>query len=500
MSSLGAKGMYSIELFGKKLFFSFSHGECPNEEQTKNFIEVCSNFLYQHPNKHIAVHCTHGFNRTGFLICSYLVTQESWEISAAVKIFAKSRPPGIYKQDYLDKLLEKFGEEDDPKISAPALPAWSNEDNEYEDDEAHVNPQASISSLSHQNASNANASSGTSDIDFIDKISQVFDPEIVKVVQSECSQLCRTHLRGFPGSQPVSLSHRNIELLQNEEYMVSWKADGTRYMMLIRNENETYLFDRDFRVYQLFDVKFLRKNLKESLANTLLDGELVVDVVDNVKWPRFLIYDIVCIDGNDVSDNNFRERLNIIYKCIIVPRETAKKQLIIDRTKEPIGIRIKDFCELRDTCKYFSSKFQNVLSHEIDGLIFQPVNLGYKPGRCDKVLKWKPPSHNSVDFRLRIVKENKPGMLEENIGQLWVGGSDRPFARMKVTRELRQYDNKIIECRYDFERRTWELMRQRTDKSHPNALTTAENVCETMRNPITREVLLNVISRACRQR
>lgn len=42
---------------------------------------------------------------------------------------------------------------------------------------------------------------------------------------------------------------------------------------------------------------------------------------------------------------------------------------------------------------------------------------------------------------------------------------------MQVTKELKQYDNKIIECK--FENNSWVFMRQRTDKSFPNAYNTA---------------------------
>lgn len=33
----------------------------------------------------------------------------------------------------------------------------------------------------------------------------------------------------------------------------------------------------------------------------------------------------------------------------------------------------------------------------------------YKAGRCDDILKWKPPSLNSVDFRLKITKVGGTG-------------------------------------------------------------------------------------------
>ena len=34
--------------------------------------------------------------------------------------------------------------------------------------------------------------------------------------------------KGFPGAQPVSMDRKNIGLLAEKPYMVSWKADGTR--------------------------------------------------------------------------------------------------------------------------------------------------------------------------------------------------------------------------------------------------------------------------------
>lgn len=62
-------------------------------------------------------------------------------------------------------------------------------------------------------------------------------------------------------------------------------------------------------------------------------------------------------------------------------------------------------------------------------------------------------------------------MLESKVGYLYVGGKHDPFARMKYTKELKNMDGKIIECK--FENGNWKFMRERTDKSFPNALKTA---------------------------
>ena len=64
-------------------------------------------------------------------------------------------------------------------------------------------------------------------------------------------------------------------------------------------------------------------------------------------------------------------------------------------------------------------------------------------------------------------------MLREKIGQLYVGGMNDPFATTKVTKEMSSLDGKIIECRFEFDRKNWTFMRQRTDKSFPNSYNTA---------------------------
>lgn len=423
------------------------------------------------------MHCTHGFNRTGFLISAFLVRHEDWSIDAAITCFAQSRPPGIYKQDYLDQLCQIYVH--DSYIQAPPLPDWCNENNSLNDDV--VENTNSVPSSCHF-------------LEEIDNISLIRDQNRVNCLQSICSEMCHFNLEGFPGCQPVSMTQNNINMIKEKDYMVSWKADGNRYMMLILNADDMFFIDRNFNIYQVFNLTFLRRNSKDKLQNTLLDGEMVVDVVNDQRYPRYLIYDIVYCDGKDVSRCNFRERINIIFKQVIQPREIAKRMGQIDRNKEPIGVRIKDFFELKNTYKFFETKFQNSLSHEIDGLIFQPVDLEYISGRCSEVLKWKPPSHNSVDFLLTIVEEKRPGRIEKYIGQLYVGGQMHQFAQIHVTNELKKYHNRIIECRYNFSKNAWEFMRERTDKKYPNSIRTATNVVNSIKYPITKDFLLDYIA------
>ena len=119
----------------------------------------------------------------------------------------------------------------------------------------------------------------------------------------------------FPGSQPVSLSEENLRLLQKEPYMVSWKADGTRYLLLIQKDGG-YLLDRDFRIYHLKHIYFPRKDLGGMLTDTLIDGELVIDTTTDekgvkTKRPRFLMYDLVRLN-NAKAPLDYAERLNLL--------------------------------------------------------------------------------------------------------------------------------------------------------------------------------------------
>lgn len=63
-------------------------------------------------------------------------------------------------------------------------------------------------------------------------------------------------------------------------------------------------------------------------------------------------------------------------------------------------------------------------------------------------------------------------IVSKKVGHLFVGKRDGPFASMKYTKELKDLDGKIIECK--FEDQQWKFMRERTDKSFPNSVTTAE--------------------------
>uniref|UniRef100_A0A8C8DJJ1 mRNA-capping enzyme n=1 Tax=Oryzias sinensis TaxID=183150 RepID=A0A8C8DJJ1_9TELE len=452
------------------------HGECPSKEITATFTRLCELFIQKNPTELIGVHCTHGFNRTGFLICAYLVEKMDWSTEAAVATFTLARAPGIYKGDYLKELFRRYGDEKDAPL-APALPDWcfGEDDGEVDDDGNAVGqelgPSSSGSGPGKRKKEKLKLGAVFLEGITVKGVTQVTSQPKLGEIQRMCQKMAEWDKSGFPGAQPVSMDRQNLNFLSQNPYKVSWKADGTRYMMVINGKDEVYMLDRDNSVFHIANLEFpFRKDPRVHLSNTLLDGEMIIDKVNGQPVPRYLIYDIIKFNGQPVGQCDFNIRLLCIEKEIISPRMEKMKTGQIDKTKEPFSVRNKPFFDIHASRKLLEGSFTSQVSHEVDGLIFQPCGR-YKAGRCDDILKWKPPNLNSVDFRLKITKVGGEGLLTQTVGLLYVGNYDMPFAKMKATKELKQYDNKIIEC--TFANNTWVFMRQRVDKSFPNSYDTA---------------------------
>lgn len=134
--------------------------------------------------------------------------------------------------------------------------------------------------------------------------------------------MCKFKNSGFPGSQPVSMDRHNIQLLSQKPYRVSWKADGSRYMMLILKENEVYFFDRDNSCFQVSGMRFpCREDINAHIAETLIDGEMVIDKVNGLSIPRYLVYDIIHFNGCSYMENEFYSDQSSIISRVKCMRE-----------------------------------------------------------------------------------------------------------------------------------------------------------------------------------
>ncbi|KAL3994014.1 Dual specificity phosphatase catalytic domain family protein [Acanthocheilonema viteae] len=77
--------------------------------QMKNiqkFYDIVSDFLSKHihTGELIGVHCTHGLNRTGYMICRYLIEVDGWDVESAIEQFEYCRGYKIERKKYIDSL------------------------------------------------------------------------------------------------------------------------------------------------------------------------------------------------------------------------------------------------------------------------------------------------------------------------------------------------------------------------------------------------------------
>ncbi|XP_057436847.1 uncharacterized protein LOC130729206 isoform X2 [Lotus japonicus] len=487
-------------------------GSVPDNLSVNHFVYEVTQFLSRQKlsKKFILVHCTHGHNRTGYMIIHYLMRTMSISVTQAIKIFSDARPPGIYKPEYIDSLYTFYHEKRPEMIVCPPTPEWKRTlervdlngeavpDDDNDDDDDYDGMAASPLHENHE-------------ADTIMTNDDVLGDEIPTDQQDAFRQFCFKTLklgvgaRGqmhFPGSHPVSLNRDNLQLLRQRYYYATWKADGTRYMMLITMDG-CYLIDRNFnfrRVQMRFPCRVKNDGLPEKTHHfTLLDGEMIIDTVPDSRKQerRYLIYDLMAVNRASVIERPFYERWKMLEKEVIDPRNQERfqsKNAYYRYDMEPFRVRRKDFWLLSTVTKLLK-EFIPKLSHDADGLVFQGWDDPYIPRTHEGLLKWKYADLNSVDFLFEIVDgrqllflyERGKRKLMEGCGVAFEEGSD-PLL----------YSEKIIECSWDSDKQKWIFKRVRTDKSTPNDFNTYKKVMQSIKDNITEDILLNEINEIIR--
>ncbi|XP_062912834.1 RNA/RNP complex-1-interacting phosphatase-like [Mobula hypostoma] len=87
--------------------FTAGH-EVPSAKNILSFKQAVKTFLLENMDndKLVGVHCTHGVNRTGYLICRYLIDVDGMDPREAIDLFNKSRGHPIERQNYIQDLLQ----------------------------------------------------------------------------------------------------------------------------------------------------------------------------------------------------------------------------------------------------------------------------------------------------------------------------------------------------------------------------------------------------------
>ncbi|XP_031276098.1 mRNA-capping enzyme [Pistacia vera] len=481
----------------------------PDNPSVNSFVYEVTQFLIRqkHSKKYILVHCTHGHNRTGYMIVHYLMRSQPMSVTEAIKRFADARPPGIYKRDYIDALYAFYHERRPDTIEYPIIPEWKRPS------EFDLNGEAVPDDDDDDGGSTAPLNDNHEvqvDMTNDDVLGDEIPNDQLLSLRNFCYSMLKLDARGrnmmFPGSHPVSLNRENLQLLRQRYYYATWKADGTRYMMLITMDG-CYLVDRCFnfrRVQMRFPLKLPNgAGVSEKTHHyTLLDGEMIIDKLpDSQKQERrYLIYDMMALNHVSVIERPFYERWKMLEKEIIEPRNIERHSIYSSKNPyyrydlEPFRVRRKDFWLLSTVTKLLT-EFIPRLSHDADGLIFQGWDDPYVPRTHEGLLKWKYARMNSVDFLFEVTDDRQLLFLYERGKKKLMEGNSVKF---EDGSDPSFYSGKIIECGWSPEEQVWVCMRIRTDKSTPNDFNTYRKVMRSITDNITEDVLLNEINEIIR--
>ncbi|KZT09646.1 mRNA capping enzyme [Laetiporus sulphureus 93-53] len=329
------------------------------------------------------------------------------------------------------------------------------------------------------------------------------------------ARLCQLENERFPGSQPISFGTRDLEKLDSKDYWVCEKSDGIRVLLFVQTDHQeqtVYIIDRHNSYRQVIGLYFPHhENPRMPLRNTIVDGELVVDVDPRTRQEtlRYLAFDCLVIDDQNVMSRSLDKRYGRLQAWFYAPYAKMMKEFPQMAQEQPFDIKIKDV-----KLSYHVDDVFNIdlpaLQHGTDGLIYTCAETPYIPGTDQNILKWKPPSENSIDFKLvlrfppKSNKSSEPDLFAKPVFELHVYcGDDRGQQRyefydvmhveddewesMKASGE--QLDDRIVEVHWDPKHEYWRMMRFRDDKPAGNFKAVVEKITESISDGVEKETL-----------
>ncbi|SZF06211.1 unnamed protein product [Blumeria hordei] len=326
----------------------------------------------------------------------------------------------------------------------------------------------------------------------------------------------------FPGANPGSLSRKHIHELEEEDYLVCEKSDGMRHLLYFTQDNygneSQYFINRKNEFWAVPRASFFCPAPRERRGfhiDTLVDGELVMEKTASGELvAKYLVFDCLVLDGERLMRWTLDQRLSQLQRGLYDPYRRAFQDPHRRFRPQHFSLELKTMVNSY-AVEHIFKKIIPSLAHGNDGLIFTCRNSAYRFGFDPKILKWKPETENSIDFRLRLeFPRTQPDDSSANhcfnqsgipIFHLLIHAGDKEgdihFSTMHVEMdeweafkaEKTTINNRIVECYMD-EKERWRYMRFRDDKINANYTSTVDSVIESITDRVTEEDLVKAAS------
>ncbi|KAG0237648.1 Dcp1p-Dcp2p decapping enzyme complex alpha subunit [Actinomortierella wolfii] len=304
-------------------------------------------------------------------------------------------------------------------------------------------------------------------------------------------------------------------------YFVAEKSDGIRLLLYcVLNEKG---LQQVFLVGEYFMIVFMKITIANYVPqlrfplwsspnalhnDTIVDGELIVDrEPDGQLTTRYLAFDLLAVHGQNLTQKPFGSRLARLQNDFINPYKRMLQSANPEFVRaQPFKLSVKEMQRSYGLTKMFNEIVPQ-LKHGSDGLIFTSAVAPYITSTNDKMLKWKPPSENSVDFKLALefpMNPHQPGTFDYTakprfLLRQWEGGSNySPFGEMVVSdHQWEQWraanerlQDRIVEVVFTPEVQGWTYFRFRDDKDHGNHSSVVQKVIQSIRDGVEKDELL----------
>jgi atypical dual specificity phosphatase len=101
------KKHYKEELFGVEyLKIPFTPKEIPSRKEVNRVYDILNKNISK--KQYILIHCTHGVNRTGYVLIYFLCKRYEYSVEKAIEIFEKSRGHKFENKAFITDLKQKL--------------------------------------------------------------------------------------------------------------------------------------------------------------------------------------------------------------------------------------------------------------------------------------------------------------------------------------------------------------------------------------------------------
>lgn len=317
-----------------------------------------------------------------------------------------------------------------------------------------------------------------------------------------------------PVDNPVSLDREGLKLLQQEDYIVSYKADGTRYLLvmtLYQGRPLAALVDRAGKTFSLH----VQAQWSHFQRNSVFDGELCT--IDQ-SIQHFLIFNALIDQGISLTDLPYPQRLQYVQNNFPAHPLTPEERQNTTTYIVPMAPALHFVCKEWDFARNMRAMLRNIMPrYAIDGFVLTPVDQPVISGRNPALFKWK--HDHPID--VRVIIQNKQMRLEVDDHGTPVPLSDMfPFITFEPDDEWNTlfagwllYDqimtnnnaagsnsvfNQVVEMTCIPKSRGFVLqyMRLRPDKEGPNNTHTVKKTLQSIQDAITQDELFAAVGKS----